>query len=68
MSRGRYDTTTSVPPDRPWTVANRPAAHSKSRTSCAMYVVIRRAPAVCDATATPVVGVRSADGTFNVTW
>ena len=29
----RYETTTWVPPERPRTVAKRPAAHSKSRTS-----------------------------------
>ncbi len=57
-----------MPPERPRTVANRPAAHSKSRTSWATYVVILRRPLTSDATAVPVVGVRSAAGTFNVTW
>ena len=54
----RYETTICVLPERPRTVASRPAAHSKSRTSWATYVVVRRRPLVSEATAVPVVGVR----------
>ena len=64
----RYETTICVPPECPRTVASRPAAHSKSRTSWATYVVMRRRPLVSEATAVPVVGVRRSAGTFNVTW